>query len=257
MNVALHRLAVVMPAYNEEAGISEFLSEIGEHLAPLTAELHLVVMDDCSTDGTAAAAASVSHVTVHAQERNRGHGPTAIAAYRAGLALVPDLIVHVDGDGQFTGADLARLVTAWQWTGADVVHGVRQGRTDPWFRRGLTGLLRGAVTVLARRPIPDINTPLRAYRPEALAVLVDALGADAEIPHVHFSLAEARGGFTVRYLPVESIPRRGGDEAGTMWAARASILPPPRLRAFVGRGVWELWRDSIRPGARMRGVSAP
>lgn len=250
------RIVVVMPAYNEAEGIGGFLSEISEYLSARVAHLEIIVADDRSSDSTASVVDAVAGARALTQRRNRGHGPTALAAYRAGLDAGADLIVHVDGDGQFSGRDIRRAVDAAQHTGVDVVHGVRRHRTDPWYRRALTACLRAAVTVATGRAIPDINTPLRVYRPEALAILVDAVGVDAEVPHVHFSLAESRGGFSVRYIEVASLPRRGGVEAGTMWgAAAASLLPPKRLRQFVVRALAELWELSLRPGARMRSVT--
>lgn len=249
------RIVVVMPAYNEAAGIGGFLVEISHHLSSRAEHLEIIVADDRSSDSTASVVDAVAGARVVTQRHNRGHGPTALAAYRAGLEAGADLIVHVDGDGQFSGHDIGRAVDAAQRTGVDVVHGVRRHRTDPWYRRALTACLRAAVTVATGRAIPDINTPLRVYRPEALEILIDAVDPDAEVPHVHFSLAESRGGFSVRYIEVASLPRRGGIEAGTMWGAAASLFPPKRLRRFVGRALAELWTASLRPGARMRSVT--
>ncbi|MCR2793531.1 glycosyltransferase family 2 protein [Microbacterium sp. zg.Y625] len=252
--MSFQRIAVVMPAYNEAAGIAEFLLEIHEHLAPLASELDIVVADDRSTDATAAVVAGLGldRVQVQTQTRNRGHGPTALAAYVAGLQLSPDVVVHVDGDGQFAGNDIARVLGALEATGADVVHGVRRGREDPWFRRALSFGLRVAVRPFAGRGVPDINTPLRAYRPQVLQQLIDAVGADAIVPHVHFSLAEARCGLRVTSVPVRSLPRRGGETVGTMWGGNGQPkLPPKRLRSFVRHALGELWRLSLRPSAPM------
>lgn len=247
-----------MPAYNEADGIAEFLREAHGALTPLADHLEIVVADDRSTDATAAVVADLDlpGVRVITQQRNRGHGPTALAAYAVGLDSGAEIIVHVDGDGQFSGDDIARVVRALRDTGAEVVHGVRSGRTDPWFRKALTGTLRLALTPIAHRQVPDINTPLRAYRPAALRVLSDTLGPDAEVPHVHFSLAEARGGFVVRYVSVAALPRRGDSATGTMWgvAERPPVLPPPRLRAFVRRALKEVWVQSLAPSAPMRTV---
>lgn len=192
------------------------------------------------------------------QAVNRGHGPTALAAYRAGLAVDPEVLVHVDGDGQFLGSDFPRLIGALTAADADVVHGVRDGRTDPWYRRALTGAVGLMIAVAAGRRIPDVNTPLRAYRPDALRALIEAVPADATVPHVHFSLAEARAGFRVRYLRVASIPRRGESATGTMWGRGAGVtLPPKRLRAFVRTALGEAWRLSLRPSAPLRAVRRP
>lgn len=251
-------LVIVMPAYNEAEGITEFIDEIREHVAPLAARVTFAVADDRSTDATVAALSGIDDVEVRPQPVNRGHGPTAIAAYQAGLALDPDLLVHVDGDGQFLGPDFARLILAAESTGADVVHGVRHSRTDAWYRRVLTSAVGLMIAAAAGRRVPDVNTPLRAYRPDALRPLLDALPADALVPHVHFSLAEARAGFRVRYLSVRSIPRRGASANGTMWGSGVkALVPPPRLRQFAVAALREAWQLSLRPGAPLRGIRSP
>ena len=251
----LSHLIVVMPAYNEAEGIGGFIEEIREALTGHAEKLTVIVADDRSTDDTVGVLAGAEGVIVEPQPVNRGHGPAALAAYRAGLALRPDLLVHVDGDGQFLGADIARLVDAALSTDAQVVHGVRDGRTDPWYRRALTAASGFLVALAAGRGIPDVNTPLRAYRPEAARLLVDALPEDALVPHVHFSLAEVRAGLAVRYLRVRSIPRRGESTSGTMWGRSVSLrLPPKRLRQFSRRALAELWRLSLRPSAPLRSI---
>lgn len=250
-------ITVVMPAYNEADGIAGFLAEIREHVGALADRVDLIVADDRSTDATASVAAEIAGVTVQTQPANRGHGPTALAAYRAGLETGADVVVHVDGDGQFDGADLARVARALDETGADVVHGVRRGRDDPWYRRALSASLRIVVRPFAGTAIPDINTPLRAYRPAVARTLVDAVGPDALVPHVHFSLAEARSGMAVRYVAVRSRPRRGAEATGTMWGAQGQPkLPPPRLRRFARQALGELWRLSLRPGAPMKALGS-
>lgn len=248
-------LAVVMPAYNEAEGIGGFIDEIRTAVAPLAERVSFVIADDRSTDGTATALAGIPDVDVQTQPANRGHGPTALAAYRAGLALSPDALVHVDGDGQFLGSEIASAVRALSSTGADVVHGVRHSRTDAWYRRLLTAGVRLLTGAIVGRGVPDVNTPLRVYRPEALQILVNAVPSDALVPHVHFSLGEVRAGFAVRYLRVRSIPRRGSSSTGTMWGkvARPS-LPPKKLVLFALSALREAWMWSLRPGAPLRAL---
>ncbi|WP_336648629.1 glycosyltransferase family 2 protein [Microbacterium sp. MMO-10] len=249
-------LAVVMPAYNEAEGIGGFIDEIRSAVAPLADRITFVVADDRSTDGTAAALAGIADVDVQTQPANRGHGPTALAAYRAGLALSPDAVVHVDGDGQFLGSEIAAAVRALSRSGADVVHGVRHSRTDAWYRRVLTACVRLLIATFVGRGVPDVNTPLRVYRPEALQILVNAVPSDALVPHVHFSLAEVRAGLAVRYLRVRSIPRRGTSSTGTMWGrvSRPS-LPPKKLVMFAIDALREVWSWSLRPGAPLRALA--
>lgn len=248
-------LVIVMPAYNEAEGIRSFINEIRDHVASLADRVTFVVADDRSTDATVAALGGMDDVQVEPQMNNRGHGPTALAAYRAGLALQPDLLVHVDGDGQFVGPDFTRLVSAAERTGADVIHGVRHSRTDPWYRRVLTAAVGALVAAAAGRRVLDVNTPLRAYRPLALQRLLDVVPSEALVPHVHFSLAEARAGLTVRYVRARSIPRRGTSPSGTMWDGGVTTwIPPRRLRRFASAALRELWEQSLRPGAPLRSI---
>lgn len=227
-------------------------------MRPLADEVSIVVVNDRSTDDTASVlgdlSAKIPEVVPILAPRNRGHGPTALEAYREGLAQQPDAIVHVDGDGQFLGQDFPRLVAALLEGNIDVVHGVRHGRTDPWFRQVLTSLVGLVVALTAGRRVPDVNTPLRAYRPAALRRLLEVVPEEALVPHVHFSLAEKRLGLNVKYARVHSIPRRGATASGTMWGeqTRQPLLPPKRLRRFVVAAAAELWKVSLRPGAPVR-----
>lgn len=247
----LRTVALVMPAYNEAEGLPAFLTEALDAIRAITPEVRVVVVDDRSTDDTASvlaalAATDMSELTVISSEVNQGHGPTALAAYRAGLALEPDAVLHVDGDGQFLGPDMARVLRALD--DADVVHGVRSGRSDPWFRRVLTACVGVGVAMLVGHRIPDVNTPLRAYRGEALRRLLRTVPENAIVPHVQFSIAESRLGLRRKYVRVRSIPRRGLSETGTMWGAgeRKPKLPPKKLIAFSVRAVAEVWTHSVR-----------
>jgi dolichol-phosphate mannosyltransferase len=255
------RVALVMPAYNEQDGIVGFLDEVIGALEGAGYEVTCVVVDDHSTDSMPEVlddyARSHHEFSVVHATRNCGHGPTALNAYREGLARHPDLLVFVDGDGQFLGEDIVRALRLAERTDVDVVHGVRTGRTDPWYRRMLTAALGLVIAVAAGARVPDVNTPLRVYRPQALRALLGIIPEDAVVPHVHFSLAEVRGGLTRAALPVHSIPRRGATAQGSMWGGRrVPLLPPPRLLAFVLVALRELWRWSLRPGSTARTCSS-
>lgn len=252
----VHSLVVVMPAYNEAEGLPLFLREVLVNVEPLADEVHIVVVNDKSTDGTSRTLhemqQTMPQLVIVDSETNRGHGPTALAAYMAGLALGPNVIVHVDGDGQFVGEDFPKILRALE--GVDVVHGVRTGRTDPWFRRVLTSFVATGVAFIAHTRIPDVNTPLRAYRPHALERLLAACPANALVPHVHFSIAESRLGMPRHYVHVHSIPRRGSGAGGTMWGETKTTpkLPPRKLLAFSLKAAREVWRYSIRRSVSTR-----
>jgi len=237
------RVAVVMPAYNESDGIEEFLREVDEELSEHVGELTIVVVDDCSTDGTIgvvreAASALHSRVVCERNDRNRGHGPTAMTAYRRGLAEDPDLVVHVDGDGQFDAHDMVRVVRHLA-AGADAVVGVRQGRTDPWYRSVLTTSLRAYLRVASGTKALDPNCPLRAYRVPTLELLLRSLPDDTMIPSVYLSVLEHRLDLDLVELPVRSRVRRGHSAMGTAWGRGRAAVPPKRLLEFVAAAARE------------------
>jgi dolichol-phosphate mannosyltransferase len=254
--VLIERLVVVMPAYNEATGIAGFVGEILAELRPLAAAVSVIVIDDCSSDGTSDVVGALSggDVRVRRNAVNRGHGPSALAGYRAALEDGADVVVHVDGDGQFRGQDIALVAATLAEVEVDVVHGVRRHRSDPWYRRLLSAALRLTTLPVARRSIPDLNTPLRAYRPDVLSRLVAEIPDSALVPHVHLSVLEARRGLRVRYVPVRSLPRRGGDAQGTSWGGGRwnRMLPTRRLVTFVRRALVEFVRIDLA-----RAASAP
>jgi dolichol-phosphate mannosyltransferase len=250
------RVAIVMPAYNEADGIEEFLRELDKELAEHVGLLTIVVVDDCSTDGTLdvvrrTAASLRSTVICEQNDRNRGHGPTAMAAYERGLAEQPDLVVHVDGDGQFEAFDIARVIRHLA-AGADAVVGVRQGRTDPWYRSLLSTSLRVYLRAVARIKALDPNCPLRAYRAETLQRLLHSLPADTMIPSVYLSILEHRLRTDLVELPVRSRVRRGVAAIGTAWGPGRAAIPPRRLIEFVVAAGRESLVTIPRLGRRMR-----
>lgn len=236
------RVAVVMPAFDEADGIAEFLLEIDRCLSRVVDDLVLVVVDDASPAPLGPVLEPVrgllsGRLDVVRNERNLGHGPSALRAYRRGLSHDPAMVIHVDGDGQFSGHDfplaLARLAFA------DVVHGARTGRDDPWYRRMIS---RGLRSVWYRNQVVDANTPLRAYRSSCLAALLSRVPETSLVPHLHFSRLEPALGLSVAVLPVVSRPRRGATQVGTMWrtSGHTAVLPPRRLLSFCVRAAGEL-----------------
>jgi glycosyltransferase involved in cell wall biosynthesis len=234
-------VAVVMPAYNEE-GLAGFLVEIEAWLHPVTDDLFFVVVDDCSTvplDLVAPVSTLPlgSKVRVVRSETNQGHGPTAVAAYRHGIASACDVVLHVDGDGQFLGEDFPRLLEAL--AGRDGVVASRAGRREPWFRRVLTRVAR--LTVGQGLTGHDVNSPLRAYRVPTVEQLLARLPESPVVPHLHFALLHDRLGLDVVEIPATHRPRRGVSTTGTTWQSRrlATVVPSRRLVALA----WSAWRE--------------
>jgi dolichol-phosphate mannosyltransferase len=228
------RVAVAIPAYNEAGGIAGFLEEIDRALTPLVASLRLVVVDDASTDETAgvvrqACAGLGCAVDLIINERNRGHGPSLMTAYHRALDGDPDFVLQVDGDGQFHGNDLRRVLVLLI-DEAHAVCGVRRFRQDTWFRmvmtRGLREYLRAGFSVRAR----DANCPLRGYESGLLGRLLAHVPRDCRIPNLYLTVLAARGGSPLLEVDVSHRVRRGESAHGTTWGTTRSPIPWRLLR---------------------------
>lgn len=228
-----------MPAFNEAEGISGFLQELSSALERWSPEF--IVVDDSSRDGTADAAQGAGQgdppvsVTVHVNEMNRGHGPSTLEALRLGLRNNPDAVVAIDGDGQFLGSDVARVVAALLEDGVDIVEGVRTSRSDAYYRQVTSLATQALVWSRCRVWPPDANTPLRAYRPQALRTLLERVPSDALTPNLIISALSRRQHMTISLVPVASLPRRGSSPEGSTWGSRRAGLPSRRFVRFCAQ----------------------
>lgn len=237
------RVCVVMPAYNEESGIAEFVGELSASLSAW--ETQFVVVNDCSNDSTAAVASSLSSVGIKIKvvtnEVNSGHGPSTVRALNLGLESGADLIVAIDGDGQFLGSDVAKLIGHLEGPDCDIVEGVRTQRGDPAYRRLVSLSTRLLVALKARRVPSDANTPLRVYRRASLERILGNLRPDITIPNLVISTNTRRLGFCFEEITVRSIPRRGGDPSSISWGKSRRQVPTRRFLRFCSRAVKDFW----------------
>jgi len=149
---------VVIPAFNEEAGIQSVIRELQQGLA--THDFELIVVDDGSADRTAELAREAG-AKVLSQPVNRGYG----AALKTGIRQAShDHIVIIDADGTYPVAAIPSLVSGL--TEYEMVVGARIGAniSIPLIRKPAKRILQWLASYLAGRKIPDLNSGLRAMR---------------------------------------------------------------------------------------------
>jgi glycosyltransferase involved in cell wall biosynthesis len=128
-------LSIVIPLYNEEANVEALRAELTESLAHLGRSYEIVLVDDGSTDGTAAALAAWQESDPRARvlRLRRNFGQTA--AFSAGFDHARgEIVVTSDGDLQNDPADIPRLLNKLD-EGLDMVCGWRRRRRDPLSKR--------------------------------------------------------------------------------------------------------------------------
>ncbi len=162
------QLTLVIPVYDEGSTVLEVI----EQLLVLPFSKQIVVVDDGSTDDTAARLATVDHpdVQVVRHDRNRGKG----AALRTGFALARGEIVAVqDADLEYDPVDLPALMQPILDGKADVVYGSRLSGGRPqrvflfWHLVGnrFLSLLTG---ILFNTTLSDMETGYKVMRREVL-----------------------------------------------------------------------------------------
>jgi glycosyltransferase involved in cell wall biosynthesis len=102
------RIATVLPAHNEARHIGDAVRTMPEFVD------HIIVVDDCSRDGTADAARATgdARVVVLQPAQNQGVGGATLLGYEKGVELGSDILVKMDGDGQMDAAYLPALLDA-------------------------------------------------------------------------------------------------------------------------------------------------
>ncbi len=114
------KLSVLMPVYNEEAGLETIL----ERVAAVPLDKEIIVVDDCSSDRTAEilSATRIPGLRHMRHTVNRGKG----AAIRTAIAAVTgDAVIIQDADLEYDPQDYVRLLQPMQRGEAQVVYGVR------------------------------------------------------------------------------------------------------------------------------------
>lgn len=208
-------LAVVIATYNE----AENLAPLVEALEDLGQDLHLVVVDDDSPDGTGLVAQQLSskfgNITVVNRPGQRGLG----TALQAGLAVALDAgaqyLMTMDADQSHDPADVPRLLSAIKATGADMVQGSRYapgGGVRGWNRK--RRLLSRAANLLyhwgAGTP-HECTTNFRVFsRRAASTVLSRATGTGFEfMPESTLLVLSAR--LRIQEVPIIFSDRRLGE----------------------------------------------
>ena len=230
-------VAIVMPAWNEATGITEFLTEIHDSFSGI--EHTLIVVDDCSTDNTAQVVKDLAEtgipVLCQSNQSNSGHGPTTVTALHLGLETGAEIVIALDGDGQFLGSDILKSYQELQSSNFDIIEGIRTRKNDPLYRKFTTYSTRVLVWSRCRDFPPDANTPLRVYRRGILQEILKRIPATSLVPNLMISTYVRVNKISVGFMQVNFIDRRGDNPKSTTWGRSKSYLPSKRFVKFCGQ----------------------
>jgi glycosyltransferase involved in cell wall biosynthesis len=201
-------ISVVLPCLNEEQSVGQVVDDAFAGLRAVGALGEVIVVDNGSTDRSAAIARA--HGATVVREPRRGYG----SAYRAGLAAASgDVIVLADADGTYDVRNLRPLLDRVA-AGSDLVLGSRLRGTIapkamPWSHRWIGNpILTGLLNLLFRAHVSDAHCGLRAIRRDALERL------DLETTGMEFAsemvVKAAKSGLRIDEVPI-AYGVRGGE----------------------------------------------
>lgn len=161
-----HGFSVVIPVFNELDNIEPLLLEITQACQDLP-YYEIVVVDDCSNDGTyeklKSLKAKMSQIQLLRHVRNAGQSISVIDGVRAAKF---SWIITLDGDGQNDPADIPRLIQELQNHGFDekvLVAGFRNKRQDNWLRLLSTKVANRIRSNLLKDDCPDSGCGLKLF----------------------------------------------------------------------------------------------
>ena len=225
---------VIVPTYNER----ENLPQLAAELLGLAADLHLLVVDDHSPDGTGELADALARqdprVAVLHRPGKQGLGSAYVAGFQFALAAGFDRVVEMDADFSHRPADLPRLLAAAG--AADVVVGSRNvpggkavgwsplrhaiSKGGSWYARQLLGL-----------PIRDCTSGFKVFNRRALEELnLDALRSSGYAFQVEVNNACHMAGLTFAEVPITFPDRQRGRSKMSSGIVLEAMLLALRLR---------------------------
>lgn len=210
-------LYIVMPAYNEQANISQTLEQwypIVEKTGPGS---RLVIIDDGSRDRTYETLQKCQKTRpqlVVLTKENQGHGPTILKGYRYALRHGADYVFQTDSDGQTLPEEFWQLWKDRELGG--MLAGDRVHRQDGFLRILVTKVLQVLLGLVFQVWLKDANVPFRLMKGEELKMVLSKVPRDFNLANVLVSVIYARNGLGIHYYPITFRPRQGGKNSINM-----------------------------------------
>ena len=227
------KLIIQIPCLNEAETLPETLRDI-PRVIPGIDLVEILVIDDGSRDDTSAVARThgVEHVLRFAHRR--GLAKAFAAGMDTALKLGADIIVNTDGDNQYAGADIPRLIGPLLLGEADIVIGDRNVQDldsmSPLKKR-LQALGSWVVRQVSDTSVPDTTSGFRAYTREAALRLTIV----SEFTYTLESIIQAgKKRIAIAHVPVSTNPRtRKSRLFSSIWTyLKASVATIVRIYAM-------------------------
>ncbi|MET0840248.1 MAG: bifunctional polysaccharide deacetylase/glycosyltransferase family 2 protein [Marmoricola sp.] len=236
-------VSVVVPAYNEEIGVGPAVRSLAASDYP---DLEIIVVDDGSSDGTAAVVEALGVPGVRLIQQQNGGKP---AALNTGIAAARhEVLVLVDADTMFEPSSMKALVAPF----LDPEVGAVSGNTKVGNRRGLLGRWQHIEYVIGfnldrrmfdlLRCMPTVPGAIGAFRREVLAA-VGGVSSETLAEDTDLTMATCRAGWRVVYAPEARAWTEAPATLGQLWKQRY------RWCYGTMQAMWKHRRSVVEDGA--------
>ncbi|MEV5877354.1 polyprenol monophosphomannose synthase [Streptomyces sp. NPDC052101] len=239
MAVQSPKIVVVVPTYNERDNLPVLAGLLADLPMP---DLHLLVVDDNSPDGTGAvadelAAESPDTVGVLHRSAKDGLGRAYVAGMARALDEGADVVVQMDADLSHPASAIPAMVDTLLTKNAAVVLGSRyvtggSTATDwPWHRKTLSTWANLYVNAILRLHVKDATAGFKAWRAETLrAIDLPSIRSNGYSFQVEMNYRTIKRGLTILEVPIKFEERTRGASKMSLEVQLESALTPWKLR---------------------------
>jgi len=221
------RALVIMPAWNEAESVGATVREV---LAQ-PASYDVLVVNDGSTDATAAAAAAAG-AQVLELPFNIGVGGAMRAGFKYAQRHGYDAVIQVDADGQHDPKDIQRVLDGLAH--ADISIGARFADKGNYVVRGprkwAMVFLARVISAMAGKKLTDVTSGFKAANSRGISQFIDHYPAEYLGDTIDSLVVAIKSGCVVAQVPVEMRPRQGGQPSHN----------PAKAAVYLGRSVFAL-----------------
>lgn len=231
---------ICLPTYNEAENLELMIAALGRERTSHSLNLHVLVIDDNSPDGTGKIAdrlaAEHEWVSVLHRAGKEGLGKAYVAGFEHVLAQGAELVLEMDCDFSHNPADVGRLINAAG--AADIVLGSRNvtgGGVENWplSRRFISKAGSLYARTILRIPVRDLTGGFKCFHRRVLTTLdLNSVEAHGYTFQIELTYRAIKAGFTVKEVPIIFTDRVRGSSKMT--------------GSIVREAMWRVWALKFR-----------